>query len=61
MASMDADRNVAFTHYFKASCPPLTLPLYRSASGNSYTSNKHSKMVGNSASYPVYSRNSQLS
>ena len=62
MAPMDADRNVSLptTSRLLACLSPfhsIGMLVVR----NSYTSNKHSKMVGNSASYPVYSRNSQLS
>ena len=44
---------------------PATLWLptfhpYRSASGIGYTSKKLSKIAGNSDSYPVYSRHSEL-
>ena len=40
--------------------PASTLPPYNSSSGSSYTSKTLSKMMGNSANYPVYSRYSEL-
>ena len=39
---------------------PRLLPPYRSASGIGYASKKLSKMMNISASYPVYSRHSEL-
>ena len=39
---------------------PPTFPPYRSASGIGYASKQPSKMVGNLASYPVYSRYNEL-
>ena len=46
---------LAFAHHFVAPHPPHTLPPYTSASSIGYASKKLSKMVGNLASYPVYS------
>ena len=51
---------VAFAHYFVAPCPPTTLQPYRRSNGIFYISKRQSKMVDNSASYPVYSRHSKL-
>ena len=49
-------KDVAFACHFVAPRPP-TLPPYRSASGIDYASKKTIyNMMGNSASYPVYSR-----
>ena len=44
---------VAFARHFVATRLPPTLPPYRSANGIGYASNKLSKIVGNSASYPL--------
>ena len=52
--------DVAFACHFMAPCPPTFIPPDRSASGTDYASKKSSKMVGNPASYPVYSRYSGL-
>ena len=52
--------DVAFAHHFVAIRPPPTLPPCRSASGIGYTSKKLSKMAGNPASYPVYSRYNEI-
>ena len=50
-------KDVAFACHFVARRPPPTLPPYRSASGIDYASKKAIyTMMGNSASYPVYSR-----
>ena len=46
--------DVAFARHFIAPRPPY------STSGVCYASKKLSKMVGNSASYPVYSRLNEL-
>ena len=43
--------NIAFAHHFLATHPPN-----RSAGNIGYISKKLSKMVGNPAIYPVYSR-----
>ena len=48
----DFSEDVAFAHHFMATCPPTTLPPYRSAAGIGYASKKLSKMAGNLASYP---------
>ena len=53
-------KDIAFAHHFLATRLPHTLPLYRSASSIGYASKKLSKMVGNPASYPVYSRYNEL-
>ena len=47
--------DVAFARHFIAPHPP-----YRSTSGVCYASKKLSKMTGNSASYPVYSKLNEL-
>ena len=52
--------DVAFACHFVATLPPPTLPPFRSATGIGYTSKKLSKMAGNPASYPVYSRYNEL-
>ena len=61
--------DVAFAHHLVVSRPPpppplpspsSTFPPYRSANGIGYVSKKPSKMAGNPASYPVYSRYSEL-
>ena len=49
-------RDVAFACHFVAPRPPPTLPPYRSASGIDYAKKTIYNMMGNSASYPVYSR-----
>ena len=49
--------DVAFAHHCMAPCPPTP---YRSTSGIGYAGTRLSKMVSNSASYPVYSRHSEL-
>ena len=54
--TVDTPLDVAFI----ATCLPPTLSPYRSASGIGYASKKLSKMAGNPASYPVYSRYNQL-
>ena len=57
MAPMEVvfSEDVAFACHFVVTCPPPTLPPYRSVSGIGYTSKKLSKMAGKPASYPVYS------
>ena len=52
--------DVTFACHFVAPHLPPTLPPYKSASGVGYTTKKLSKMVGNSASYWVYSRHSEF-
>ena len=53
--------DVDFAHHFVAlHLPAPTLPPYRSASGIGYVSKKLSKMAGNSTSYLVYNRHSEL-
>ena len=52
--------DITFVHHFMAPYLTNTLPPYRSASGIRYTSKKLSKMVSNSASYSVYTRQSEL-
>ena len=52
--------DIVFSCHFVASCLPHALPHYRSARDNGYASKKLSKMVGDSASYPVYNRYSEL-
>ena len=54
-----SNEDVAFAQHFVAPHLPSTLPPYSNASGIGYTSKK-SKMAGNSATYPVYSRCSEL-
>ena len=38
-----SDKDVAFSHHFVPTCPPLILPPCRSASNVGYTSKKHLK------------------
>ena len=52
--------DVAFACCFVTTRPPPTLPHYRRASGIGYACKKLSKMAGNPASYPVYSRYNEL-
>ena len=53
--------DVAFACHFVVPHLPPTIPLYsRSTIDIGYNSKKLSKMVGNSASYPVHSRHSEL-
>ena len=49
--------DIAFSHHF---ITPCLLPPNRSASDTDYTSKKLSKMAGNPAIHPVYSRYSEL-
>ena len=53
-------KDVAFARHYVAPSSPPTLPLYRSASGIGYASKYLSNMAGNLASYPLYSRHSEL-
>ena len=52
--------DVALAHHFVATRPPPTLPRCRSVTDIGYASKKLSKMAGNPASYPVYSRYNEL-
>ena len=47
--------DIVFARHFVATRPP-----YRSASGIGYAGKTLSKMAGNPASYPVYSRYNEL-
>ena len=49
--------DIPFSHHFVAAYPPPTLPPSKNATGINIgcTSKKLSKMVGNSASYPLNS------
>ena len=54
-------KDVAFACHFVATLlPPPFNVSYKSASGIGYISKKLSKMAGNPASYPVYSRCNKL-
>ena len=52
--------DVALARHFVATRPPPILPPCRSATDIGYASKKLSKMVGNPANYPVYSRYNEL-
>ena len=47
----DFSEDIAFVRHFVTTCPPPTIPPYKSATGIGYASKKLSKMVGNLASY----------
>ena len=52
--------DVALARHFVATRPPPALPPCSSATDIGYPSKKLSKMVGNPASYPVYSTYNEL-
>ena len=53
--------DIGFACHFMGACLALTLSYYRSASGMATPVKNHLvKLVGNLASYPVYSRHSDL-